>query len=76
MSGCPECGAHDWDWWTEQGARVLLCEVCGYSEREAVKFAECDCTASEEDWELIESPCDGAPVATYRCGTCGEVQSG
>lgn len=41
-----------------------------------VKFAECDCTANEEDWELIESPCDGAPVATYRCQTCGEVQSG
>lgn len=41
-----------------------------------VKFAACECSADDEDWELIRSPGDGAPVATYRCQTCGEVQSG
>jgi hypothetical protein len=42
MSGCDQCGAYDLDWWTKEKAdgpdvRVILCEVCGWSEEEEVE---------------------------------------
>ena len=37
MSGCEECGAYDLDWWTEDGERIILCEVCGWSETEPIE---------------------------------------
>jgi len=48
MSQCPECGNCDWDWWTETGQRVLLCEVCGYTERHEIEDDETDDSPAEE----------------------------
>lgn len=42
----------------------------------SVKFGPCDCSAEQEDWELIRSPTDAdaefRPV--YECNTCGETE--
>jgi len=39
----------------------------------SVKFAPCDCSVEQEDWELVASVRTGAAGATYECETCGEV---
>lgn len=40
------------------------------------KFAECRCTATEEDWELVdEKDLETCHVLTYRCRTCDEIET-